>query len=881
MAKRRRAGKKSTDQSHNRISWAVKTVFFITFAYLALVIYAFTPYTHNLDEIKVSILYFGGPLLIIAYLVFAAMGELRQLRPMIIVPILGYFATLFISTLIAGKEYSWIGWIVQGFQIACLGGFLCCYGIMKNRDLVKKAFFWYMILGLGTTVFGLFHYAGGFQILSKIFITEEQAGTPMSILFQTFQSSQDDMFSTILNRQFYAAFLVMLLPISAAYAIIEDKNPWRRYAAIASTIFMAICLYLAHSKASTGAAVSAAVVFVVLYHFFARYKKIKIPHLGIWIAGLLIIVLTLGYFTADIGPHKFKTIRRSVESRAIIWKGGWDMFLYGPGPDNWYEIDNPSLDLRSLAIGCGPGTFRLIFPRYRSPEYHLHDISNVTLFSHNRFLDLLSENGLIGFAFYMFFLGAFFVMGMKRLLRSHDGEMRVYIIAIICSFLGILLSNIFSPNGRWAVVATNLWAIAGLGFGIFETSRDKTSAPEKSDKKAPASTLQIPSPSMATIMTIFIIAMLPIAFYCIKFANNRFKCARIHNNGLTMAKMGEYYQGEARKLQRLKRQNPSQAGQIQENIEKSRSYSTIAYQQAVEYYNQALKYNEYFITTYYKLAHSYNSLGELESAYDAYLELQDYAPDYSEVHFNLGVVTTGLASRKKSSLAEVKNNQKRAEILDEVQKLEKQSLTEFKIAAIMSNKPAVQEMYGRKLIVAKEYEKARDVYEFLRKRKPDNTDYIQTLAYICDRLNDYDSALEHTIALFKTDPTSEYLSSRIEKYYTELDKKEEFEDFLREFIGINPLDPRPRVTLLDLYMKRDEKEMARKQIAALTRIPMLIQRIGRNQTQQQKHLYQLAKSARNLEQQNAEIYFLEKCVELDKDSTLGKTCSERLREIRG
>lgn len=858
-------------------------LWFLTFAYLGLVVFGFTQYTHNLDEIKVTFLYVGGPILLLVYLFFAATGYVRIFPKFPALLLVGYMLVLFISTLFAGEHYSWIGWIQLCFRLSCLGGFLICYGLMRSKTDVRRAIFIFMVFGLGTTIFGLFHYAGGFQLIENLFYQSESSKTSqLYMLIHTFAFARDDMFSTILNRQFYAAFLVMLIPLSTAYSIVEDKKHFWKYAAIAASIFMVICLYLAHSKASSGALVLTALAFIILYRLFAKYKKIKIPHLGIWIIGFVILALTLGFFTADVGPEKFKTIHRSVESRTIIWKGGWDQFLYGAGPENWYEIDDLPLNFRSILIGPGPGTFRLIFPRYRSPDYHLHDISNVTLFSHNRYLDLLAENGLLGFLLYMAFFGLFFYMAMKYLLKSRDGEMRVFLIAFICSIFGIMLSNIFSPNNRWAVVATNMWAILGLGFGAIYTAKDRIAAAEAKDKDEsppPSRTLAMPSPAVSTSLIVAVVFLLPVAFLCVKFGMQRFTGAAKHNTGLTMVKQSEIYTEEIEKMERAVQQNPQMASRLNEQIQKYKGVRDRLVMSAIEYYHRALEDNPYFITTYYKLAHAYNTIHDIENSLKTYERLQKYAPDYSEVHFNLGVVSSSLAQLRREQASRASGEEK-TRLLNESEKFEEKALNEFQIAAEMSNKPAVQEMYGRKLIMMRNFEEAREVFRYLIELQPGNRLHIRTMAWLCDQLDDKESALKYFKEIFKSDPTNEYYARRVEELLQELERQDEYRDFLIEFVEINPLDPAPRMRLIELYVREDDMKGLEDQLKALSRLPDLIVNIGRTPSEQQERLWGLALAAQKTGDLSLEKIFLEKTLNIDRSTSIGISAQKRLKQLQ-
>jgi tetratricopeptide (TPR) repeat protein len=859
---------------------SIRFMYILTFLYLGLMIYSFTPVTQSMDDIKVSVLYLGGPILLCFYLFFSAWGRLRLFPASLFIPLGVFLLTVFFSTLLAGKHYSWIGWQQMGFQISLLGAFFCGFGLMRSKKDIHRILFIWTLLGLGTTVFGLFQYSGGFRILNRIFISDPKQMITLSNLFNSFITNENEMFSTILSRQFYAAFLVMLLPLAAAYTIVEEKSHSRRYLGVAAMMLSGICLYLTHSKASAGAVFVVAVVFFILYKSYAHYKKIRIPHPGIWLAGFLMIGATLGFFTSDIGPAKFKTISRSVASRAIIWKGGWDMFLYGPGPDNWYELEGkPPLCLRSLLVGCGPGAFRLIFPRYRNPDYLLHDISHVTLFSHNRFLDLLAETGLVGFLSYMTLLAAFFAKGAKALLHSDDGELRVYSIAFLCSLLGVFLTNLFSPNSRWAVMGANLWAMWGMGLGAFYVAEDAIK--ETKDKgREVAERIFTPSPVVANAFLVLIVLFLPVVYLCSRYAVIYFNSARHNYAGLYYKEsVADGNAREAEKLANFAKDHPEKADELKKDIARYRMYVEKSNKLAIEAFNKAVYVNPTFLTAYYKLAHTYSKIGDNDNALKIYLEIGKYAPDYSEIHYNLGAVYDAGAGRLREKASSLGNTPERQELLTRIDEIDALSLRELKIAARMSNASQVQSAYARKLFQLQKFPEADKVYEFLLKMKPEEQSYLQWLAVSADRQNNIETALKYYTRMFEIDPLNDLIFNRIEQLYKILDQPRGLEAFLLKSLETNPLNLKLRLRLLELYIREKEMEKARKQLTILTRIPEISRMISYYPEKRQEGLLKLAQKAESLEHREAEIFFLKQCLDLDASTSIGKACRNRLNNL--
>ncbi len=552
------------------------TLYFVSIVCLWLIILSFTPFTYHLDEIKVSMTYFFGPWLLCLALYFLVDNHLNSIPRRILLPLLGYFAVLFISLILS--EFKWVGWLVIGQHFALAGFFVAFALCMTTRKIILNFLLMFVWIAIVTTVFGLLQYTGLFSLIKKWFFP----GDPrhffdyFRIMVGTFSGSRE-MFSTILNRDFYSGFLVMLLPLSLAGVLVFD-TPGKRILSFISVILSLGCIYLAFSKDSFAATILVLFLFVVIYKNSIHSKAFHVPHLGIWILGIVLILGTMFFFTRNIVIPKLKGVGRSFRSRSIIWHGAWEQFL-----------DRP-------IFGNGPGTFRIYFPKYRREDYMEHDISNVTLYSHNRYLDLLCETGIFGLLTYLWFMVAVLLLSFTQIFRGRDPTLRVIQLGFATSIIGLLFTIFFSPSVRWVVIGTTYWSLLGgaVGTALYEF-RDKLSIKrEPSTSKKPF----IPRRQLLTaVLAGFIIISIASSAYAIRY----FLCAYQNNRGVQLLDYGYY--GQAR-----------------------------------DYFVKALKYNPTFITSYYKLGHCYSKLGQVDEALETYETLARYAPDYAEIHFNLGVL---------------------------------------------------------------------------------------------------------------------------------------------------------------------------------------------------------------------------------------------------
>jgi len=119
--------------------------------------------------------------------------------------------------------------------------------------------------------------------------------------------------------------------------------------------------------------------------------------------------------------------------------------------------------------------------------------------------------------------------------------------------------------------------------------------------------------------------------------------------------------------------------------------------EAIDEFNAAIEWNPTFITSYYKKAHAQNMQYNQQGSKDTYDELMKYAPDYSEIHYNLGVINRVLSeSLERDAMSKVDPDQRR-EMIEKAREDLAASLEQYAKAAEMSNKVSIQYAYGQAL----------------------------------------------------------------------------------------------------------------------------------------------------------------------------------------
>ena len=630
----------------------------------ALIVYVFTPFTHNLDDLKVALQYTMAPIVWGFFGVALLSGHIQRVHPTIVMSLLAFMLVMLLATLAAA--FPWRAWHDLGYQMTVMAPFLVVVGTATNARRFRNMCLFFFLIGCGTVLFGLFHYFGGVGYLFRAFfprgIPENGHYGPVFTLLYTLRQN-GDMLSTILNRDFYSAYLIMVLPLGMAMAI-DYKDIRAKVFFLAMFFFSCICLILAFSKDSYAALAMILVVFLALYAARHDWRSVPRRLWWLWIIGGVLIVATAMWAVRERFTGLGGNLNTSIMSRKIIWGGSWKVFCDPSRPLGEF--------LKYFLIGGGPGAFYLKFPLYRDPYYHLYQISHITIFSHNQYMDLTAEEGLLGFITFMFFLGAVIYFLGREAWRKFRHPLNVYQIMLLSSIIGVSFQNTFSPGIRWTVCGFAYYYLLGLCVAARRVTVSD------SERHWIESFYNF-SPHLRKFAAGgFLAVALAFEAISVPYGLAYFNAAKTNNDGLV--DLQEFSNNcDAMATSAALQQNPAV-------ISVTRQLGM----RTVENLRRALAWQPDFITSYYKLAHVYSRMATSlstgpesekwwEKAQSTYDTLSTYAPDYSEIHINYGILgrifnsTTG--QPKYLAVA----------------------LTEYQKSAKMSNRLTVQNAYSEVL----------------------------------------------------------------------------------------------------------------------------------------------------------------------------------------
>jgi len=220
------------------------------------------------------------------------------------------------------------------------------------------------------------------------------------------------VFSTHANPNFYGDFVVFASCIIGADYFLRRKK--------ANLVLLAlglITLIFSETKgawlAYAGTLVVAAAIFTNFF-FKGTKKQVRIIN----VAALAVLVGAIA-FTSIYASKRFQ----SVSFRAHTWSATWQMIKDSP------------------ILGTGPGSFKIIYPKYRHPQifYIENAHNNETQHAENEYLEQAVSGGFVGLLLFLGMFGFLLFHAYKKLKSSAPDSTRLYVAGYACAVIGILL----------------------------------------------------------------------------------------------------------------------------------------------------------------------------------------------------------------------------------------------------------------------------------------------------------------------------------------------------------------------------------------------------------------------------------------------------------
>ena len=258
-------------------------------------------------------------------------------------------------------------------------------------------------------------------------------------------------FTPFVNRNDFAAWLLMAIPLTLGYVIarIESRrhrgDPFdpetaldTRNLALGFALFAMMAGLLASlSRSGIGAAAASFALFVASARRRMSRRRLT------WMIAVVAAMVTLALMYANMGALAARTtggLTEGISSRAMIWRMTWPMVQ-----DFW-------------PIGSGVGTYQPVMVLYQTPGLNLY-VSHAD----NEYLQILAEGGALLAIPVLAALVAAFVAIRERLNRDRTPLYWVRLGAA-CGIFGLAVQNLWEMTLRVPANAALLAILAAIAL---------------------------------------------------------------------------------------------------------------------------------------------------------------------------------------------------------------------------------------------------------------------------------------------------------------------------------------------------------------------------------------------------------------------------------
>lgn len=272
------------------------------------------------------------------------------------------------------------------------------------------------------------------------------------------------------NYNHFAGFAELILPLPFAYLLFVRSSVERKALWLFSVVIIAAALIFSLSR---GGILAMGVEFLILLavflfkpKWFSREEKSIGRGNWLMIGGILATVMAtalwIGY---DRLVERFQLTRQgasefSVVTRAEYWRNSWKLFL-----------DHP-------VAGVGLGAFPAVYPQYGRSTAAYERLEQ----THNDYLQLLTDAGLVGAALALWFLIEIGLIARRQFQRMEELQRptRAVIIGGFTAVAGIMVHSLTDFNLQLAANALLFLFILALATSVrsFETKPTRSPSEE-------------------------------------------------------------------------------------------------------------------------------------------------------------------------------------------------------------------------------------------------------------------------------------------------------------------------------------------------------------------------------------------------------------------
>jgi len=241
------------------------------------------------------------------------------------------------------------------------------------------------------------------------------------------------LYSTFDNANVYGTYLLLAIPLAAA-CMVYAKNIFLKLCALGITGMLVLNLLATYSRGCYVALAFGAVVFVLIIN-----KQLIVLVIPAMLASLLVLPASVVNRLLGI----LNMADTSTIFRVNIWRGSLRML-----GDFW-------------PVGVGQGEYAF------NRVYHFYSLgATFTPHSHNLFIQIFLETGIVGILVFIGVLACFFRAQANFLRRVQEFRLRVMSAAMIAAVTGFLMQGIFDHAFYNFRVMLTFFLFIGIGIAF-------------------------------------------------------------------------------------------------------------------------------------------------------------------------------------------------------------------------------------------------------------------------------------------------------------------------------------------------------------------------------------------------------------------------------
>lgn len=312
-------------------------------------------------------------------------------------PVALFALVLFISAVTSFAPVSSIKIFLVYFAFVL--GFYLTVNAVRTKSQLYALIISMLFAGVLVALYGIYQHIFGFA-----------EGTTWTDT-EMFEDIATRVVSTFGNPNVLGEYLLLLIPVSAGY-ILSRPSAFNKTISIGITALLAVCMVFTYSRGNWIGLIVAMILFCMFYDG-------RIAWLGVLAAFFVPVLMpqTVINRFMSIGD----TTDTSTSYRVYIWMGSIAMLK-----DYWMS-----------GIGLGSDAFNMIYPFYSYSGI-------VAPHSHNLYLHILVENGIMGMVVFLVIVFTYYRMAISTIvLQAKDKMLKATITGLAAGMFGYLVQGMF------------------------------------------------------------------------------------------------------------------------------------------------------------------------------------------------------------------------------------------------------------------------------------------------------------------------------------------------------------------------------------------------------------------------------------------------------